>query len=336
MHWMDRLFYLALPRQPFFASGWGDEAVGAGGLDGLRQRPAAIEVRWEGESRWRGARLCAGSFESPEARLPRESRRARIRMLLPAQGEPAAVCLHLAASGDQGFGMRLRLAAPLLARGIAALVLENPYYGDRRPTGQPGAALRTVSDLALMASATIEEGRALLAWLRGVGHRRLGVAGYSMGGQMSAMVGASLPFPLAIAALAPSNTPATVFTEGLLSSHPRFDALARRGEKPAQAREALRRLLLRFAVTSLPPPVEPGAAIVVANRRDGVVAPSDMERIAAHWRCEICWLDTGHVGAVVLHRAALRRAVAAAFDRLDAGRTGPGGEPARAALSSDR
>jgi hypothetical protein len=320
VHWLDRAFYLVLPRQPFFAGGWGDEDVLRDiPLDGARDRPAApIEISWGPERREGAGLLSEGLFRSPEERLPPEVGRARVRMLRPASGAPRAVCLHLAASGDQGFAMRLRFAAPLLEQGIAALVLENPYYGRRRPAGQPGAALRTVSDMVLMATATVREGRSLLAWLEGQGHRRLGVSGYSMGGQMCALVAVTWPHPLAVAALAPSDSPASVFTEGLLSTHPRWEALRRPGGSDEGARRELRRFLLRYAVSGLAPPVEPGAAVVVANRQDGVVPPAEGERIAGRWGCELRSLGGGHVSAVLLERAALRRAVADAFARLPA------------------
>jgi dienelactone hydrolase len=317
-HWLDRLFYLALPRQPFFAGGWGDRSVlDEPGLAELVARPPdRIRVAWEGERRGGGMRTRDGVFESPEARLPGAVRQGRVRLLLPERREAGAICLVLAASGDQGFALRTRFAAPLLVRGIGALLLENAYYGRRRPPGQPGAALRTVSDLFLMAAATVGEGRALLEGLRQEGHGRLGVAGYSMGGQMTALVAASLTFALAAVPMAPCNTPATVFTEGLISRHPRWEALARAGGTAEEARAVLHRLLSRHAATDLPPPADPRAAVVVANRRDGVVAPGDMRRIAEHWGCELRWLDTGHVGAVVRYADSLRQAVVDAFERL--------------------
>jgi pimeloyl-ACP methyl ester carboxylesterase len=286
-------------------------------LDGARERPAApIDVAWGPEGREGRGLLREGTFESPEARLPPAVRRVRVRMLRPAAGAPRAVCLHFAASGDQGFAMRLRFAAPLLEQGIAAVVLENPYYGARRPPGQPGAALRTVADMVLMATAAVREGRSLLAWLEERGHRRLGVAGYSMGGQMCAMVAITWPRPLAVAALAPSDSPASVFTEGLLASHPCWDALRRPGGTDEDARAELRRFLLRYAVSGQPPPVAPRAAVVVANRRDAVVSPAEAERIAAHWGCELRWLKGGHVSAAILEHSAMRRAVADALARL--------------------
>ncbi|HEU4382575.1 MAG TPA: alpha/beta hydrolase family protein [Anaeromyxobacteraceae bacterium] len=317
-HWLDRAFYLFLTRQPFFAEGWGDEGLLSDvSLEGARERPAApIEIAWGPERRGWGGLVREGTFESPEPRLPAVARRARVRMLGPAAGEPGAVCLHFAASGDEGLSLRLRFAAPLLGQGIAALVLENPYYGERRPTGQPGAALRTVSDLVLMAAATVREGRSLLGWLERQGQGRLGVAGYSMGGQMAALVAATWPRPLAMAALAPSDSPASVFTEGLLRSHPRWDALRRPDGSEDRARAELRQLFLRYAVSSLEPPVEPRAAVVVANRLDGVVPPAEAERIARRWGCELRWLEGGHVSGALVEQPALRRAVADAFSRL--------------------
>ena len=319
-HWLDRVFYLFLTRQPFFAEGWGDEGVVRDiALEGARERPAAsIDIAWGPERREGGGLLRPGEFQSPEPRLPAVARRARVRMLRPASGEPRAVCLHFASSGDEGFAMRLRFAAPLLSQGVAALVLENPYYGERRPTGQPGAAVRTVSDMVLMATAAVREGRSLLAWLEGQGHRRLGVCGYSMGGQMCALVAATWPRPLAVAALAPSDSPAGVFTEGLLRTHPRWDALRRPGGSEERARAELRQLFLRTAVSGLPPPAAPRAAVVVANRQDGVVPPADAERIARRWGCELRWLEGGHVSAVLFEQPAMRRALADALARLPA------------------
>mmetsp|Transcript_41408 Transcript_41408/g.123698 ORF Transcript_41408/g.123698 Transcript_41408/m.123698 type:complete len:101 (+) Transcript_41408:2498-2800(+) len=49
--------------------------------------------------------------------------------------EPS-LALMLAATGDQGFSRRLSLCAPLLRKGVSTMVLESPFYGARKPTGQ--------------------------------------------------------------------------------------------------------------------------------------------------------------------------------------------------------
>jgi hypothetical protein len=310
---VDLAFSLALHRHRFFASGWGDLGL----LDGepvAVAPPDPVAVELGPAERRDGMVVRTGSFDSPERRLP-AGRTGRVLLLEPP-GRAGGAFVLMASSGDQGFAAREAFAAPLVRGGLAALLLENPYYGSRRPIGQPGTAVRTVSDLALMAIAAVREGRALLSWLRGRGHARVGVAGFSMGGQMAAMIAASAPFPLAVAALSPSVTPASVFVQGYLRHAVDLAAL---GGPPARAE--LDRRLRRFDVRALPPPPCGSSAIVVGGRRDGIVPPADPQAIASHWGAELRWLEAGHVTAVLLHAEGLRRAVADAMAGLPAAGT---------------
>lgn len=328
MHFLDLVMGLASRGPRFFADGWGDRAL-CDAIDPealARRRIPTLHVRLGPARRSLGGLLREGSFASPEARLPPCARRARVRLLLP-EGEVRGVALHLAASGDQGFQVRLRFAAPLLARGIGALVLENPYYGARRPPGQIGPAIRSLSDLHLMGAATFQEGRALLRWLREVkGIPLVGVTGFSMGGQMAAMVGASMPSPCAVVPIAATCSPDSVLREGVLRNVAHWAALAAVGEDAEAARTVVCEHLSRFSVRTLPAPVLPEAAIVVGTAGDGVVPPAEMRRIAAHWGSELRWLDAGHVSAVLRHQGAMREAIADAFARLEAA-LGPATRP---------
>jgi dienelactone hydrolase len=321
LHLLDLLFGMAARGPRFFADGWGDRLLCEGmSLGQLFEKPIPrIRMKLGETRRTLGGLLLEGSFDSPEDRLPDCARIARVRVLLP-EGEPRGAAVHLAASGDQGFAVRLRFAAPLLERGIAAVVLENAYYGARRPSKQIGPAVRSVSDLHLMGSATVQEGRALLRWLReGLRLPLVGVTGYSMGGQMAAMVGASVPFPCAVVPIAPTCSPDSVLhANGFIRHVAHWAALAGEGEDAEAARRGLCALLARFTVTALPPPRCPAAAIVVGTAQDGFVPPSDMRRIAEHWGSELRWLDAGHVSAVIRHQGNMRRAVLDAFDRLEA------------------
>lgn len=318
MDLLDYVFGLAARGPRFFQDGWGDRAV-CEAMDPralARRRIPRLGVRLEPARPEHGGLLQEGTFESPEARLPACARTARVRLLLPER--PRALALHLAASGDQGFRVRLRFAAPLLEHGIGALVLENPYYGARRPPNQPRHAYRSISDLHLMGAATFQEGRALLRWVRETLRIPLvGVTGYSMGGQFAAMVGASLPFPCAIVPIAPPCSPDTVLRDGVLNHVAAWAAIAG-GQDPAAAKEELLAHLARFSVTSLPPPACPEAAIVVGTSGDGVVPPTEMERIARHWGAELRWIPAGHVSAVLRHQGEMRAAIVDAFDRLAA------------------
>jgi hypothetical protein len=184
-----------------------------------------------------------------------------------------------------------------------------------------------------MGAATFQEGRALLRWLRdALRVESVGVTGFSMGGQMAAMVGASAPFPCAVVPIAATCSPDSVLREGVLRHVAAWAALAGDGETAEKAREALCRHLSRFSVTTLAAPACPRAAIVVGTSADGVVPPSEMQRIAEHWGCELRWLSAGHVSAVLRHQGAMRTAIADAFDRLEAARPAMAGprHPARA------
>ena len=310
---VDRLVALALPRASFFRDGFGDEELLERWDAAELLRPQSpARIRWSAPRTRGGVEARDGTFESPERRLAAPARCARVRRIGPP-GPAAAEVVLLAASGDQGMRARASFARPLVRQGIASWILENPYYGSRRPPGQRGAAVRTVSDLLLMAVATVREALALLALLREGGARRLGIAGYSMGGNLAAVVEGAAGFELAAVTAAPSASPAAVFTEGLLRRYPDLRALAPDEES---ARTALRARLARFDATHLPPPKAPRACLVVGTRDDGFVPAREMERLAAHWACELRWLPAGHVTAVLLHRRALRAAVADALARL--------------------
>jgi len=342
MHLLDFLFGMAAGQPRFFADGWGDRSV-CGAIDPdtlMRRRPRRPAVRLGSLARAYGGLLREVSFESPEERLPDCARIARARLLMP-EGPLSGMVLHLAASGDQGFAFRLRFAAPLLARGIGALVLENPYYGARKPKGQLGHAVRSVADLHLMGSATFQEGGALLRWARDeLAAPRVGVTGFSMGGQMAAMVGAAIPFPVAVVPIAATFSPDSVFKGGVLRGVANLAALRDAGEPEAATLARLTEMLERLSIARLPAPVFPAAAIVVGTAEDGVVPPAEARKIAAYWGCELRWLPAGHVTAVLRHQGAMRTAIADAIARLDAaparaeGRRRRGlAEPARRILS---
>jgi dienelactone hydrolase len=318
MHVLDRLFGYAARGPRFFQDGWGDRAlcdsIDPGAL--AARPPRRISPRLGAARRAFGGLLSEGAFDSPEDRLPACARTARVRLLLP-EGPVRGVAVHLAASGDQGFSVRLRFAAPLLQRGLGALVLENAYYGARRPANQPRHAIRSISNLHLMGAATFHEGRALLRWLRDERQVPLvGVTGYSMGGQLAAMVGASMPFPCAVIPVAAPCAPDSVLRDGVLHHLAEWSAFAAGGDATG-ARRALCEHLARFSVTNLPPPVVPAAAVVVGTAEDGIVPPRESQRIARHWRAELRWLPAGHVSAVLRHQGEMRDAIAAAFDRLE-------------------
>ena len=60
------------------------------------------------------------------------------------------------------------------AQGVSVMVLESPFYGQRKPAGQRGSKLRVVSDLLTLGWATIFESVCLLNMLSSTqGYERL-------------------------------------------------------------------------------------------------------------------------------------------------------------------
>ena len=319
IHWLDHAAALVSGRRRVFTAGWGDERVIARLADAARFEapPGAIAVRWETPRREGNVLVADGSFDAPVTELPAPARRALVRRLTPAlhprEGRPRPLYVVLASSGDEGWATRDRLWRPLVAReAIEAIFLESAMYGARRPEGQRGTSIRTVSEHLLMNLSMVEEARALLDLFAREGRAQLGVAGYSMGGSMAALVAAVTPRPLAAAIFATGSVAGPVFTEGLLARGIDFAAL---GGDPGRAR-----LAQIFGVADLarhPVPRRLDAVVMVAGRRDGYVFTEQVEALHARWPgSELRWLDTGHVGALVLHAEALRRAALDAMERL--------------------
>ncbi|KAG2425973.1 hypothetical protein HXX76_013344 [Chlamydomonas incerta] len=132
-----------------------------------------------------------------------------------AADAPACV-IHLAATGDQTFGRRLRLGFPLLKDNICSLVLESPFYGARRPAAQRGSKLLRVSDLLTLGWATIAESVNLLHWLRAEGYGPLGMCGLSMGGVHACMTAGLYPGDVAVTPLLAPRSAAVAYCDGAM------------------------------------------------------------------------------------------------------------------------
>ncbi len=320
-HWLDRAWVRLQPGLRLFEGGWGDETVGRLLTEHAANPPVPepAPVIWDGPERSLGrGQWREGRFESPlhAELLPAESREAHFGIWLPAgANENTPVVVHIGGVGDEGYRLRRHLSSPLLRQGVGALILENPFYGARRPAGQSGTALRRVSDQLLLSGAVVAEACALLAWLRDRGYRRLGVTGYSMGGSAAGLVGAMFREPIAVAACAAGISGTPVFTEGLLSTYVAWDRLGpNRTAAVARFAEALAPGGLdRFA-----PPVGTTAMVLLAARHDGYVPAASVEALQQHWvGAELRWMPGGHISSFLTKRRAICAAIATALAGLD-------------------
>jgi hypothetical protein len=216
----------------------------------------------------------------------------------------------MAAWNDHGYDTRQHLASELLVHGIGSLLLEIPYYGTRRIVGGDEQPIPTVADFSRMGLGAVTEGRALLHHFRP--RYQMGISGYSMGGNIGALVGAAAGFPIAMAPLAASHSPGPVFLDGVISNGIVWEALGGRDQE-----DRLRAALSSASVLQLPVPAWSAAAVMVAARSDGFIPSTAVAALHRHWAgSELRWRRGGHATLLWRQRSALAQAVADSFDRL--------------------
>jgi poly(3-hydroxybutyrate) depolymerase len=225
---------------------------------------------------------------------------------------PAAVVLHILGSD---FPLSRYMAARLADRGVAALFLKLPYYGERRPKegGLPGQAGRRFLSADIDRSVTaMRQGvcdvRRAVAWLGGrpeVDPHRLGVTGISLGGIVGAIVAGVDPavregvFLLAggdLARILWGMPEGARFRQAWVSSGRTFEDLK-----------------------ALTDPLDPltharglkgKRILMMAGRVDEVVPPACTEALwEAAGRPPIRWFDCGHYSAIGYLLPAIRRTV---------------------------
>ena len=314
MHPIDRaagwIFRFGPASLGVFADGWGNEDL-IGILDTREDLggPHPITIKWHTENTDDGLVTSDGTFASPAQHLPAAAQIAHVRMLTP-QAADGRLVVMMAAWNDHGYATRTALATLLAQHGITSVMLENPFYGSRRV--RPDQPIRTVADFAVMGHAAVVEGRALISHF-GATHT-VGVTGYSMGGNIAALVGGLAIEPTAIAGLAASHSPGPVWLDGVIRHAVDWDAL---GGKTAAPR--LRRALGEATVLAVAPRSHTAAAVIVGGSRDGYIPRIAVEHLHAHWPgSELRWLDAGHATMIWRHKPALAAAIVASFDRLAA------------------
>ena len=295
MHWLDTAYLLFTRRVRLFHRGWGDLEPVLRAAQPLLQRhePAPLTVTWQ----TRGGDVSFGTAASPCTLLPGASQQLQVLRLTPKAVRARVVVPP--SWGDEGFNQRRFGFGALLEQGIELWLLEGPFFGGRRDGGR--LQMGTVREFVTMGLANVLELRALVGAARADG-LPVAVAGFSMAGLLGAQAVATLPWEVPVVAMSAGDTASAIFLNGPLSKTVAFEALG------LDAKERLRELFDRTRLQVLPPPRSP-KRVVVATKRDGLVPPEAMERLAAHWQVEPRWVDSGHLGAYVFHRKVLQRAV---------------------------
>ncbi|MEW5305050.1 MAG: hypothetical protein WDW36_007615 [Sanguina aurantia] len=204
------------------------------------RRTVAVQLPWRLVDRGTRAGVPYSLYESRFKvydALSSEVRTAHVQLLVPAGFDPSgnlnatfgqqppSCVLHLAGTGDHGFQRRIELGFPLLKQNISTLVLESPFYGSRKPAGQKGSKLLSVTDLLLLGLLTISEGLHLLHWASLQGFASLGLCGLSMGGVHACMLAGLCPLDVALAALLTPRSAAVAYCDGAMRNAIAWSAL---------------------------------------------------------------------------------------------------------------
>ena len=221
---------------------------------------------------------------------------------------PAVVVLHILGAD---FALSRYYAARLADKGVAALFLKLPYYGERRPSGGPQRFLSNdVGRSTLSMRQGVCDVRRAAAWLADrpeVDPGKLGVTGISLGGITSALASAVDP---------------TLNRGVFLLAGGGLDEILWGMDEPEAHRYRKQWLdsgKTRADLKALTTPLDPltyadrlvgKKILMVAGNVDEVVPPSSARALwAASGRPPIRWLDCGHYSAAGYLLPALREAV---------------------------
>ncbi|XP_032690783.1 protein ABHD18 isoform X4 [Odontomachus brunneus] len=230
--------YRSILLTKFFTKGWGNpqnlkrifefRKVIANRETCYNMIPCDYPIEITKSEDWSDCHIIEGQFESPFEKhlpgiMPDKTKIAYFQVILPSKWSShkiKPICLHLAGTGDHFFWRRRNLIArPLLKEaGIASILLENPFYGLRKPDDQIRSSLHNVCDIFIMGGCLIMESIVLLNWCEQQGFGPLGLTGLSMGGHMASLAATNWPKPISLVPCLSWSTASPVFTEGVMSA----------------------------------------------------------------------------------------------------------------------
>ncbi|XP_065839048.1 protein ABHD18-like [Oscarella lobularis] len=364
----DRL-YRQFIYTKFFTKGWGSSETLFRLLalrDALLQNPQQIAASKGSvnisESRSHdNYEVHTGNFQSPLAEfhpgfLPKESELAQFQMVLPKSWPSSnrkPICVQLAGTGDHRYWRRRKLLAKPLAteNGIGSILLENPFYGVRKPLGQTRSALQHVSDLFVMGLGLALETAALFNWCLEQGYGPLGITGISMGGHMASISSTFWLKPIAIVPCLSWSTASVAFSQGVFKDACTWQVLEKDMEQASKIRDSgkirslsdpvlpsaaqgkgkpslealtfMLELMDTFThLSSFPKPHPDSSIISVVAKDDEYMPRTRVTPLTEVWQnCEVRLVAGGHIQSYVVHHDSFQKAISDAFDRLPANAT---------------
>ncbi|KRZ89165.1 Uncharacterized protein T08_9255, partial [Trichinella sp. T8] len=215
--------------------------------------------------------------------------------------------------------------------GIGSVLLENPFYGYRKPAEQRRSCLRYVTDLFVMGVCLIFESAVLLNWLIKKGNWPLGLTGISLGGHMASLAAACYSKPVAIVPCLSWTTASAVFTQGVMARAIPWNTLEKQCTDEFGSSEIYHLLSSQYwdlmhvvmdeftHLGKFSNPIDPSLAIVVAALNDAYVPRSGVANLNSIWpEAEIRYVNTGHIGGYLFRQSEFRLAISDALQRAAA------------------
>jgi dienelactone hydrolase len=276
----------------------------------FRLDPARFSYELETIRRTPGYSVQALRFPSPIVTPDPENNTVHAEYFRPVGDgrRPAVIVLHILGAD---FALSRYLAARLADRGVAAVFLKLPYYGERRPRD---GRQRFLSGDITRSVTSMRQGvcdvRRAAAWLAArpeIDPQKLGVTGVSLGGIVSAVA----------AAIDPTITRAAFILAGgglaeVLWEMPEAEARRYREMWIASGRTKadLEELTRPFDPLTYAERLKGKRVMMIAGNVDEVIPPRCAKALwDAAGRPEIIWYDCGHYSAAAYLLPACRRTV---------------------------
>jgi dienelactone hydrolase len=220
---------------------------------------------------------------------------------------PAVIVLHILGAD---FALSRYYAARLADRGVAALFLKLPYYGERRGGGPQRFLSTDVGRSTLSMRQGVCDIRRAAAWLASrpeVDPAKLGVTGISLGGITSALSSAIDPtLNRGVFLLAGGGLDEILWT----MDEPGADQYRREWTGSGKTRADLKALTTPLDPLTYADRLVGKRILMMAGNIDEVVPPSSARALwVAAGRPPIRWFDSGHYSAAGYLLPALREAV---------------------------
>jgi dienelactone hydrolase len=247
-------------------------------------------------------------FPSPVVTPEPENNTVHGEYFRPASGgrRPGVVVLHILGAD---FALSRYMAARLADRGVAALFVKLPYYGERRPAGAQQRFLSAdIGRTVLAMRQGVCDVRRAAAWLASraeVDPGRLGVTGISLGGIIASVAAAVDPTLNRAALLLAGGDLARVLWE--MPEGAKYRAL---WVESGRDLDDLKALSDPFDPLTHAHRLVGKRVVMMAGKVDEVIPPASARALwEAAGRPPITWYDCGHYSAVGFLLPAVRQAV---------------------------